>query len=310
MLAGLVVALFSLVTAPAGAAPVESTGALRAKRVVLVARIAALSDQADRALAVAADADHRRQLSRAALQVTRARFARHAVDAYVGAVQDSEDRQLRRKVWAGSLSTTDRRVLGELRRAMTRAQKQERAAVAAIRTVQRTRARLEAARVALEQTIAERVRYEQAQSAAAVRLRTLAMVSKAAYSPRHIRATEQQAELMRRYRFGPGGIPAGLVATGHVLEGKASWYGPGFDGRATASGAIFDQEGWTVANRTLPLGTILLISRNDQSVVVLVNDRGPFVNGRILDLSHGVANALGTIHAGVAPVRAEILVPE
>jgi rare lipoprotein A len=114
---------------------------------------------------------------------------------------------------------------------------------------------------------------------------------------------------MRRYRFGPGGIPTGLVASGQVLQGKASWYGPGFDGRPTASGAIFDQEGWTVAHKTLPLGTILLVSYNGRSVVVLVNDRGPYAGGRILDLSHGVATALGTVHAGVAYVRAEILVP-
>jgi rare lipoprotein A len=114
---------------------------------------------------------------------------------------------------------------------------------------------------------------------------------------------------MARYRFGPGGVPEGLVRSGEIISGRASWYGPGFDGRATASGAIFDQEGWTVANRTLPLGTILLITHGDRSVVALVNDRGPFVGGRILDLSHGVANALGTVHAGVASVTAEILVP-
>ena len=100
-----------------------------------------------------------------------------------------------------------------------------------------------------------------------------------------------------------------LVATGQVIEGRASWYGPGFDGRRTASGAVFDQEGWTVAHKTLPLGTILLISRGDRHVLALVNDRGPFVAGRVLDLSKGVATQLGTISAGVATVRAQVVVP-
>src|SRR5690606_37750498 len=81
-----------------------------------------------------------------------------------------------------------------------------------------------------------------------------------------------------------------------------------FDGRPTASGAIFDQQGWTVAHRTLPLGTILLVTRGEASVLVLVNDRGPFVGGRVLDLSKGGAEALGTIRAGVAHVTARVLV--
>jgi rare lipoprotein A len=99
------------------------------------------------------------------------------------------------------------------------------------------------------------------------------------------------------------------VRSGQSFAGRASWYGPGFDGHTTASGAVFDQEGWTVAHKTLPLGTILLVSYNGRSVVVLVNDRGPYVAGRVLDLSHGVASALGTLSSGVASVTAEVLVP-
>ena len=87
----------------------------------------------------------------------------------------------------------------------------------------------------------------------------------------------------------------------------ASWYGPGFDGRATATGALFDQESWTVASKELPLGTVLLVTRGDRAVLALVNDRGPFVTGRVLDLSRAVAAELGTIHAGVAHVRAEVV---
>ena len=113
---------------------------------------------------------------------------------------------------------------------------------------------------------------------------------------------------MAAHPFGPvAGLPPGAVATGQVVEGLASWYGPGFDGRPTASGALYDQEGWTVASKELPLGTVLLVTRGARSVLVLVNDRGPFVTGRVLDLSHAVASALGTVGPGVAPVRAEVV---
>ena len=74
-----------------------------------------------------------------------------------------------------------------------------------------------------------------------------------------------------------------------------------------ASGAVFDQQGWTVASRELPLGTVLLVTRGSRSVLVLVNDRGPFVPGRVLDLSRAVATELGTVEAGVAHVRGEVV---
>jgi len=123
---------------------------------------------------------------------------------------------------------------------------------------------------------------------------------------RHRVATVNQRGIMGRYPFGPvAGIPPGLKATGQVITGPASWYGPGFDGRPTASGAIYDQEGWTCASKELPLGTILLVSENGRSVLLLVNDRGPYVDGWILDLSHAAANALG--HGGVSPVTAQVL---
>src|SRR6267378_1345269 len=84
----------------------------------------------------------------------------------------------------------------------------------------------------------------------------------------------------------------------------ASWYGPGFDGRLTASGVHFHQEEMTVASRTLRFGTHLLITNpiNGNYVIARVTDRGPFVEGRDIDLSHGVAFKLGLIQRGVAPV--------
>ena len=127
--------------------------------------------------------------------------------------------------------------------------------------------------------------------------------------PRHRQATERQLALMRRIAFGPLGpwapLPSGLRLTGQRVAGPASWYGPGFNGRPTASGAIYDQEGWTVASKELPLGTLLLVSRGDRRVLLLVNDRGPYVGDRVLDLSAAAARAVGL--GGVAPVTAEVV---
>ncbi len=90
-------------------------------------------------------------------------------------------------------------------------------------------------------------------------------------------------------------------------RGIASWYGPGFHGRQTASGARYDMHGATVAHKTLPLGTEVCIKNpaNDRIVVATVNDRGPYVGGRIVDLSKGVADALRI--DGVAPVEIFLL---
>jgi rare lipoprotein A len=91
--------------------------------------------------------------------------------------------------------------------------------------------------------------------------------------------------------------------------GLASYYGSEFHGRPTSSGEIFDMNGMTAAHQTLPLGTIIRVTHlgNHKSVVVKVNDRGPFVGDRILDLSYEAARKLGMIQEGVARVRIDIL---
>jgi len=91
--------------------------------------------------------------------------------------------------------------------------------------------------------------------------------------------------------------------------GMASYYGPKFHGRPTSSGEIFDMNKMTAAHNTLPLGTIVKVTHieNQKSVVVKVNDRGPFIGGRILDLSYGAAQELDMIQEGVARVRIDIL---
>ncbi|MDQ1439608.1 MAG: rare lipoprotein [Acidimicrobiaceae bacterium] len=127
--------------------------------------------------------------------------------------------------------------------------------------------------------------------------------------PRHREATRRQADVMQRHPFGvlpAGPLPNAIAPTGEQFSGQASWYGPGFNGRPTASGAIYDEDGWTAASRTLPLGTLIVVSRNGVRVLLLVNDRGPYVDGRVLDLSAAAARALGV---GVSQVDVEVVAP-
>jgi len=94
-----------------------------------------------------------------------------------------------------------------------------------------------------------------------------------------------------------------------AFKGMASWYGPGFHGKKTANGEIFNQYGLTAAHKTLPYNTIVRVTNllNNRSVVVKINDRGPFVKGRDLDLSKEAARKLGMIKKGVVPVKIEIM---
>ncbi len=91
--------------------------------------------------------------------------------------------------------------------------------------------------------------------------------------------------------------------------GKASWYGPGFHGRRTANGERFNQNAYTAAHRSLPFGTKVKVTNlhNGRSVTVRINDRGPFIRGRIIDLAAGAAKAIGLHSSGVAPVRIQVL---
>jgi rare lipoprotein A len=91
--------------------------------------------------------------------------------------------------------------------------------------------------------------------------------------------------------------------------GLASWYGHPYHGRASASGEIYDMEQMTAAHRTLPFGTMVRVHDldNQKSADVRINDRGPFVDGRIIDLSHAAARAIEMIGPGTARVRLEIL---
>lgn len=90
---------------------------------------------------------------------------------------------------------------------------------------------------------------------------------------------------------------------------KASWYGPGFHGRKTANGEKFDQMSYTAAHKSLRFGTLLRITnpKNGKSIVVRINDRGPYIEGRDLDLSKAAAHELGLMRKGVARLKVEEL---
>jgi rare lipoprotein A len=94
--------------------------------------------------------------------------------------------------------------------------------------------------------------------------------------------------------------------SGHSFSGIASFYG-NESGSKTASGQRFNQNAMTAAHRSLPFGTKLRVSHGGRSVVVTINDRGPFIKGRVLDLSTGAARAIGLTSAGVGRVTAEVV---
>ncbi len=94
--------------------------------------------------------------------------------------------------------------------------------------------------------------------------------------------------------------------SGHTFSGIASFYG-NESGSKTASGQRFNENALTAAHRTLPFGTKLKVTHGGRSVVVTINDRGPFIRGRVLDLSTAAARAVGLISAGVGHVTAEVI---
>jgi rare lipoprotein A len=114
-----------------------------------------------------------------------------------------------------------------------------------------------------------------------------------------------QAPAPQEHEAAPSGKPA------VTQTGKASWYGPGFHGKETASGETFDQHALTAAHRTLPLGTEAKVTNVDtgQSVTVEITDRGPAVKDRQIDLSKAAAKQIGLTKKGVAKVKIEAQPP-
>lgn len=106
-----------------------------------------------------------------------------------------------------------------------------------------------------------------------------------------------------------GSYPAGSATSGHSESGLASYYGNEFNGRKTANGERFDQGKLTAAHRTLPFGTHVKVTnkQNGKSVVVRVNDRGPFAKGRVIDLSSSAFKRIAYLGAGVVPVHIQVV---
>jgi len=108
----------------------------------------------------------------------------------------------------------------------------------------------------------------------------------------------------------PAPAPAAPAATGSdAMEGLAAYYSNRLEGRKTASGQTFRQSKLTAAHPTLPFGTKVKVThtKNERSVVVVINDRGPTQAGRVIDLSRAAADKLGMLRAGLAPVRLEVV---
>jgi len=100
-----------------------------------------------------------------------------------------------------------------------------------------------------------------------------------------------------------------VVSVGDTFKGVASWYGPDFHGKLTSNGETYNMWQMTAAHKTLPMNTIVRVTnlRNNKSTVVRINDRGPFVSTRIIDLSKAAAKKIDMIPTGTAPVKLEVL---
>jgi len=309
------------------------------QRSALMVKIAELTDRMDATEASVVDAQLRESAASGALSQARGRLRDRAVSAYIRgrvvpaaamdgpsvyleiAAHKQEDvvRQFRAaREAAGADQQRAEGATGELRKLDTQLQ-QARATLDAAVAADDARRQREADAHAAELRASDDARQRamsatsadwSAQAGAAPGYRPNPLDA-AALLPRHLAATQRQLDLMRRYPFGPlapgAALPPGLRPSGQVIAGVASWYGSDFDGRPTATGAIYDMEGWTVASPDLPLGTFLVISRGPYRVLVLVNDRGPYVPGRVLDLSHAAEVALGGF--GLGDVGAQVVVP-
>ncbi len=135
-------------------------------------------------------------------------------------------------------------------------------------------------------------------------------------APRAEQAAAEAPQWLERERVGPPyeANRRWYVPTpepGYEQVGQASWYGPTFHGQRTASGEVFDQEALTAAHPTLPIPSLVQVTNleNGREVIVRVNDRGPFVGERLIDMSHGAAQALGFEQAGQARVHVRYLGP-
>lgn len=177
--------------------------------------------------------------------------------------------------------------------------------LAAQERARRLLARAEAQAVA---DAAARAELAQRRAALDTLSRTLTVAVAPAVTKRGRRAAAAEAPVIAHVEQHCCGVPPGYRATGQVITGIASWYGPGFVGNPTATGAPYDPERLTAAMLAVPLGTVVRVTTEDgRAVVVLVNDRGPYAEGRVIDLSRAGSRALG--FDGLKRVTVEVLEP-
>jgi rare lipoprotein A (peptidoglycan hydrolase) len=317
-------------TAPPGGGASDT----RARRSDLLARIAVLTDQLDGTQADVVAAELRQNAVDDLLARARARIRARAVAAYIRGLNAPGD-MATPAAYLEVAARKERELLAQYHDAAAKLSSRRADAEQARTTLRGAAAELDRARAELDAQVAvedaqllaaseaadrraadEARRRAQAASAAATadaigraRAGGADVSSTAGLLPRHRQATQAQQALMARYPFGvlsPGPLPPSVRTTGQTFSGMASWYGGEFNGRPTASGAIYDEDDWTAASRTLPLGTMIVVSRNGVSVLLLVNDRGPYVDGRVLDLSAAAARALGV---GVSNVDVQVVTP-
>jgi rare lipoprotein A len=225
------------------------------------------------------------------------------------------ERELVEAVSSRSAAASALRAKAEVRRAALRQQAasaleaQERArgllAAASAQVARAAAAAASAAELARVQTAADAIAASHASLDTASAVVTRALTP--AQTRRSQRAAVAEAPVVALVEAAGGGYPAGYAPTGEVLRGLASWYGPGFVGSPTASGSPYDPERLTCAHKTMRLGTVIRVSANGRAVSCLVNDRGPYVGPRILDMSRAGSRALG--YDGVAEVVIEVLAP-
>ncbi len=120
---------------------------------------------------------------------------------------------------------------------------------------------------------------------------------------KHVKAT-MRPYTIRGKRYYPT-----VVEVGETMHGLASWYGPNFHGKKTSNGETYNMHSMTAAHKTLPMNTIVRVTnkKNSKSIVVRINDRGPFVESRIIDLSKEGARRINMLSSGTTPIKLEIL---
>ncbi|WP_456479637.1 septal ring lytic transglycosylase RlpA family protein [Nautilia sp.] len=130
------------------------------------------------------------------------------------------------------------------------------------------------------------------------------------YATQVYKAPEVKKDTLRTYSVnGNVYYPKKTVPLGWTQRGIASWYGPNFHGKYTSNGEIYNMYAYTAAHKTLPMNTKVKVTnlKNGKSVIVRINDRGPFVRGRIIDLSYAAGKKIGLDKTGTAPVKITVI---